>query len=263
MKLSRTAGRAVSDSDACLTNELADWFQSSLGQAVFAAEEALLADILPQLFGYHLAQIGCLAHLDLLKHSPIPHKIHLSPRMQLGLDAHAVVARPEELPLQSQALDAVLLHHALDFSDDPHQVLREAARVLRPGGHLLILGFNPLSFWGVCRWRRREQAPWNARALSHHRLHDWLRLLELTELKSETAFYLPLLASESWRTRLNFLESWTANSLLPSGAVLLVWARKDVGGMTPLKPAWKTRKLIAFPLAEPTARNKSARGKSV
>ena len=47
----------------------------------------------------------------------------------------------EELPLEHNSCDVVVLHHALDFAQSPHQVLREAARILRPGGHLILLGF--------------------------------------------------------------------------------------------------------------------------
>ena len=48
-----------------------------------------------------------------------------------------------DLPLADQAADAVVMHQVLHFLSDPQPVLREAARVLAPGGRLLIVDFAP------------------------------------------------------------------------------------------------------------------------
>jgi ubiquinone/menaquinone biosynthesis C-methylase UbiE len=47
------------------------------------------------------------------------------------------------LPLESGASDLVTLHQVLHFLDDPAAALKEAARILRPGGRLLIADFAP------------------------------------------------------------------------------------------------------------------------
>jgi ArsR family transcriptional regulator len=45
----------------------------------------------------------------------------------------------EKLPLPDRSIDVVLLSQTLHHAADPARVLREAARVLRPGGRVLIL----------------------------------------------------------------------------------------------------------------------------
>jgi ArsR family transcriptional regulator len=49
----------------------------------------------------------------------------------------------ENLPLPDAALDVALLSLVLHFVIDPAAVLAEAARVLRPGGRLLIVDMLP------------------------------------------------------------------------------------------------------------------------
>ncbi|MGI9509069.1 MAG: ArsR/SmtB family transcription factor [Geminicoccaceae bacterium] len=47
------------------------------------------------------------------------------------------------LALDDGSFDAAVLHHVLHFADDPAAALIEAARVLRPGGRLVIVDFAP------------------------------------------------------------------------------------------------------------------------
>ena len=47
------------------------------------------------------------------------------------------------LPAERNGYDLVILHQVLHFLDDPARALREAARVLRPGGRILVVDFAP------------------------------------------------------------------------------------------------------------------------
>jgi ArsR family transcriptional regulator len=48
-----------------------------------------------------------------------------------------------QLPLPGAAFDAVLIHQVLHYAERPAAVIAEAARVLRPGGRLLVVDFAP------------------------------------------------------------------------------------------------------------------------
>ncbi len=235
---------------------LKHWFDSELGQELLQAEKEVVERIVPTLFGMHLVQLSVDGRVQLYQDSPVTHCFSIVPELELGLSEQNVVAQNTDIPLAHESVDVVLLHHALDFTDSPHQVLREASRVLRPGGHVIIVGFNPVSFWGMARLRRskRKQAPWCGRFISHHRLSDWLKLLELTELKQLSGYYRLPFEKQKWRSRFAWLGSIARRAPGHSGAFSVILARKDIAGMTPLRSGWGLRRLITIPVAEPTAR---------
>ncbi|MDO8839881.1 MAG: metalloregulator ArsR/SmtB family transcription factor [Parvibaculum sp.] len=79
--------------------------------------------------------------------------IDLSPEMLALARAH--LALPEfahcsvrqgdlyDLPMQDETVDLVTLHMVLHFLDDPAASIAEAARIMKPGGRLLIADFAP------------------------------------------------------------------------------------------------------------------------
>ena len=247
-----------------MISELQLWFDTELGQALLRAEMAMVEQIVPTLFGYRLVQIGVDSRTRLFNESHVQQKYMVAPRLQLGLAGNSIIANNTELPLEQHSIDVAILHHALDFTESPHQVLREAARVLRPGGHMLLISFNPLSMWGLYRkflGRRRGQVPWCGHFVSHRRLSDWFQLLELTELKQQSDCFEAPFVSEKWRHRSRHFGRLLQNAPAEFGAFNLMLARKDVVGMTPLKPEWSKRHLITLPIAKPTARGQSREGR--
>jgi ArsR family transcriptional regulator len=61
--------------------------------------------------------------------------------------SHCQVRQGDILNLSAHAksMDVVTIHHVLHFLDNPADAVSEAARVLKPGGRLLIADFAPHS----------------------------------------------------------------------------------------------------------------------
>ena len=75
----------------------------------------------------------------------------------------------DPLPFVDEAFDLVWLQHALESTAPALDLLREASRVLAPGGVLVVTAVHPLGGWALWyRWRARGQRqslrwPWRLR----------------------------------------------------------------------------------------------------
>lgn len=243
-----------------LAEPLKQWFTNDLGKELLDTEQQILDQLLPSLYGVHLVQIGVDPTIDLASKSAVAHTFIVYHKLELGMQPNSLIAQNAELPLEHNSVDVVLLHHSLDFAASPHQVLREAARILRPGGHLLIVNFNPVSWWGLSRfWTRKSKEPiWQkGHFISHHRLVDWINLLELTELKTKSDYFLPSYESSNVRRKFGKLQSLGRKYLSRFGAFNIILARKDVGGMTAIQPEKSGKRFIRLPVAEPATRGQA------
>jgi SAM-dependent methyltransferase len=232
--------------------QLAAWQAGGLGQAVLAAEAQLLAAALDDVFGPELLQLGPWAlGRELLASSRTRHQCTVAGGAAAAGPGPELVANPALLPIASGSVDAVLLPHCLEIEPDPQAVLREADRVLVAEGQLLVLGFRPLSLWGLrAAASSAGFPPGFARLLSERRLRDWLALLGYEV--GEARHYL-----HAWPhtprpgTALAGVLRRGLFNPLPAGAYLIK-ARKRVYGLTPIKLRRRERGPLVGSLVNPT-----------
>ncbi len=244
-----------------IRSNLRAWYNRPLGRTLLEMERQKISEVLSGLFGYHIAQIGCLLGSDMLNGSLIPHKVLIDPDATTNYLNSTIFAYPDAIPLASDSTDVVVLPHVLEFERDPHQILREVDRILIPEGHVVVLGFNPWSSWGAKRLINRANMapPWCGDFLTLARIKDWAALLGFDVVSIQRYFYRPPFKYQSVLNKSAFMESlgvrfWPALA----GAYLLV-AKKRVATMTPIKPSWRSREKIVGGLASPSARSRSNR----
>ena len=221
-----------------MLNSLQAWFATPLGQYLGAQERACHDDIVADIFGFHALQMG-LPDLDLLRANRIPHKFVLGRAGQVD-----VVADFVELPVESQSIDLLVMPHVLEFTQQPHQILREVDRVMMPEGRIVITAFNPWSLWGIRRWLRadNQQYPWNGNFISLVRMKDWLSLLGFDVSAGKLACYVPPCMREAWLQRFHFMEPAGDRWWAIAGGVYILEAIKRVQGMRIITPAWADKK---------------------
>jgi SAM-dependent methyltransferase len=234
-----------------LTGNARNWLAGPLGSILHRQACSLLEDELAQYFGGHL--VYCGPSLDVPVKTP---KIRTSVFMGAPLPGVQIACEEHAWPLSEHSADLVVLQNALDFSLSPHALLREAARSVRPGGHLLIMGINPWSTWGLRKLLARD-ALRQARCIAPGRLADWLSLLGFALEKRRFGCYRPPLVSASWQARLMPMETWGAEHQWPVGGVYLLVARKLMLGMRPMPQTEQQAygKLLPMPVARLSRRD--------
>ena len=221
--------------------DMSDWFATPLGEDLIREEKELLNESLSCLFGYHLLQLGVSGRIDMGENIRISHRFLLHPQVEDNQKLSGL-ADFNHLPLPSDSIDAVILHHSLDYTQSPHHLLREAARVIIPRGHVVIFGFNPWSFWGIGSYLARFfscRARWRSQYLRQGRLLDWLSLVNLEPVEIYQGFYRPPITQSGISRYLQWMDTWGKKWRLPGGGFYMIVARKDHLAMTPIKPAWQ------------------------
>lgn len=218
------------------------WSALPMGDWVAAELQERLDNWCPHLFGYHLLKIGALSAELSCGSSTIRHQLGVAPGGRL-LD---IKGDPLALPIRTASVDACLLAHCLDFSPDPHQVLREAERVLTDDGWLIVSGYNPTSLVGLGHYLpfMRQHLPWSARMFTPARVTDWLQLLGC-EVMFDERFGFSFMGKQSrigwWR------ESLGRDYCRAFASVYVIAARKRRFPVTPVRRRWRLPESMAAP----------------
>lgn len=219
---------------ATAQQDFSAWLSTPLGRYIVQREQSFFDRTVADLFGYYAVQVE-LPDYDFLRANRMPTRL-IAGRgegAQLRCD-------PAQLPLPTASIDLMILPHTLDFHPDPHEVLREAERVLMPEGRLVLTGFNPWSLWGITRAaRRRRGMPWAGNFLTLPRVKDWLALLGLEPCSSRIHCYAPPFSRSAWVEQFEFLEFAGDRWWPVGGALYCLEAVKRVRGMRLIAPAWK------------------------
>jgi len=245
-----------------------DFLASAPGRYLLEWEQRVLDSAVADIFGYHAMQLG-MPQIDALRENRMPLRciaLDGSSGRPVWTEQHidgrreaTVVARFDELPFAAASIDLMVLPHVLEFAQEPHRVLREVDRVLVPEGHLVLTGFNPASLWGAHHWMRRiglrPFLPHSSQLIALPRLKDWLKLLSFEVNRGRFGCYVPWVRTESWITRLSFLEKAGDRWWPVLGGIYALTAVKRVHGMrlVGLVKKWREERRTALAPAAPVA----------
>lgn len=221
--------------------KLSEFLRSPPGRYVLDWEQQQLDAAVADIFGYHALQLG-LPEIDALRENRMPLRVCASDRLpaaagqQHGTHCRVtVINRYEELPFATHSIDLVVMPHVLEFTEEPHQVLREVDRVLVPEGQIVLTGFNPVSLWGlrqlIARLGMTPFLPREGQFISLPRIKDWMKLLSFEVSRGRYGCYSPWVRSEKWLARWRFMEKAGDRWWPVFGSVYLVTAIKRVRGM--------------------------------
>lgn len=239
-----------------------NWFESPLGTRLLRAERHVAGELLNRVFGHYLVQYGYWGSRGgFLSHARTRRRIlAAAPGTAIArpLDKPDLWAVPQRLPFASDSVDALLLPHTLEFTAEPHELLREAERILIGEGRLLVLGFNP---WGLCGLRsrlshglaRRTRFPWQGKMISERQMCDWLGLLGMDILTTRRYFFRPPISHAGLLERTRWLDT-RANALPFMACGYAVLASKRLFSANPLRRSDAKQRRKINTVADPVAR---------
>ncbi|MEN9912263.1 MAG: hypothetical protein RI956_707 [Pseudomonadota bacterium] len=188
------------------------YWTSASGLGQLAWEQKILNTFSENVFGYYAVTLELNA-LNLLEYSSIPHILRMDSvsqeKVYRSLSTNSknpvnILVDLHNWPFDDDSLDYIILPHVLEFSDNPHSILREAQRCLRAGGYLSITAFNPHSFLGIqaghIELGHRHQ--W----LTRRRLLDWMQLLNLYPDRGAFGQWRPMTERPKLFNRLAWLD---------------------------------------------------------
>jgi Methyltransferase domain len=161
------------------------------------------------------------------------------PRKALSATA---VGSEEQLPLPDLIFDRVLLVHGLEHSENVRRLLREAWRVLKDDGRLLVVVPNRHGLWAY-----REKTPFgHGHPYSARQLEALLRRQMFTVERRASALFVPPFQT---RLLLRGAGAWErlGKRFYPRvGGVVLLEAVKDFGEMLPAGQTMAPARRVVF-----------------
>ena len=233
------------------------YYRSALGRAAQKAVRDQLVRMWPEAKGQSVCGYGFAIPLlrpyleearRVLALMPGPQGVMPWPP---GMPNVSVLCEEAMWPLETGHVDKLVLMHGLETSDHPALVLDEAARVLGPGGKLIVVVPNRAGFWA-----RSEATPFgHGRPYSSGQLETVLGRHGFITEDHATVLYQPPSQRRFWLRMAPVMEKMGKALPLLSGGVLMVEASKRV--QAPLPPGEKVRARplrVLEGLGEPTAK---------
>lgn len=236
------------EAEALAALTLNNWKGKKFARYLRSVEQDRLQQTSSQVAGYRLMHLGIASdtcELDVFKQL---HQFYVRPPSEPLPEAHKGVrssleADYDQLPLPNGVVDVAVVQHALEYSLSPQGVLAETARVLAPGGHLILFVTNPVGPIGLSKRPMRlfsKRPEYNFSGLRKGRINDWLALLNFHIIQvADDAFALPFERLSNFK-RDSFWERKCQSMKLPWGNFYMIHAVKRVtGGIVNKTRPWK------------------------
>jgi len=202
--------------------------------------------------------------ITLFNESSLPDNIPSNPKN----DNLKLQCKFEELPISSDSIDLILMPEVLQTSNFPHQVLREAERVLIPEGTIILIINNPIGITTLKKefnnildkltiiiktgnFPKNRNQLWFS--LGPRRIKDWLNLLGIETTSQIPVCYDLTSQSKAQSPFMKFKNKIKQFVIKTFADQIIIVGKKKVSTLTPIRQSWRRNKRFSRPrFAEPS-----------
>jgi SAM-dependent methyltransferase len=217
--------------------ETAEFYGTALGGLTAKLLRGILLELWPDCAGQSVLGLGYAGpYLRLWREQATrciaasPHHIGAAP-WPAGRASLACTAEEDTLPFPDMSFDRILLVHGLEQAENARRCLREAWRLLKDDGRMIVIVPNRRGLWAYA-----EGTPFgHGQPYSPGQLARLLKGLFFQVEKQQAALFAPPL---HWRLNLRAFEVWerAGSAIAPQLAGLTIAeATKDVHAIMPVK----------------------------
>lgn len=227
---------------------LDNWFLSDQGVPVAQAFTQELICLKKMLHGNILLQLGNCAENPWLESLRFQRKWIFSPYL---CESAELVSSLTQLPLERDSVNSILVPLTVDAFCWNENPLDEIDRILKPMGHVVFIGINPVSLWGC--WLRMSQHSclgslrvWSKSVLS---ITHAMEIRGYVQRHLSSFYYVPPVSNKKWIEKLKILNATGKMiSPLPAAFYCLVVQKFQEDILRPARVPWKER-LVNVPVS--------------
>jgi SAM-dependent methyltransferase len=211
-----------------------NWFKSKTAKSLIAQEKIIIDKFTEDKFGYFALQLG-EPFDDFLQNSRIAKHLFTDGVLR------NICFDPSFIPITDESIDLIICPHVIEQGYNK-RMFDELFRILIPGGHLIIISFNPFSFAGIRNFFSFSmQFPWNSKFVSMSEVQIQLIDAGFSISEAEISNYQLIFSDDNYSFSSSFEK--IGNRWLPLfGNLYFIVVQKKVISLTPIKPKWKNVK---------------------
>lgn len=212
-----------------LLRQLDMWYETALGSELLATEKAELKQLLPNFAGRFILQLGGPSEHELITPTTLQYLLRVSPEFASIYKGISIQSLLHELPILPESIALSLVPHIFEFHSKQKvkKILNELFHITAPGGYVCIIGFNPLSLFGIAKYFKDKKLPWRGRFYSSYQIKRWLFDIGFSIVSERANFFRPPFEKAEHLRKTLFMEVLGRIGWSNWGGVYFILAQKE------------------------------------
>ena len=151
------------------------------------------------------------------------------------------ITESKRLPFEDKSHDVIIIIHALDYTDNPYELVREIDRIATDDAKIALIGFNKFSLWGTLKpFMNKLTSPWLLNFHSLYSVREWFKLLGYEQNYKDTSSFTPIISKKisKYLNKISIIQKILAKDY---GGLYFFAFNKKIIPLTPVKLKFKEK----------------------